>query len=48
MTTDSASRKPDWVLDHIKRYQETNGEYGEYQARTNREVPVVVLERQGA
>jgi deazaflavin-dependent oxidoreductase (nitroreductase family) len=28
MSTDGGSRKPDWVQDHIKRYQESNGEDG--------------------
>jgi deazaflavin-dependent oxidoreductase (nitroreductase family) len=28
MTTESGSRKPEWVLDHIKQYQETGGKDG--------------------
>ena len=38
---------PDWIKDHVRRYLETNGADGrdDYQAATDREIPVVVLER---
>ena len=45
-------RPRNWVQDHMARYLETDGEdghiwpaYDEYQTRTTREIPVVLLER---
>ena len=43
MSTTGGSRKPDWVQDHIKRYQETDGEDGHIW----RDVPTLLLTTTG-
>ena len=43
---------PDFVVDHLRRYLDSNGEDGhmwnsaELQGKTHREIPIVVLEKE--